>query len=357
MTVFLIRRFFQIIVVLLFSSALIYTIFAIAPGGPLEDLRQNTDPKNRPSEQDIQRQKKLLGLDKPWYLWYPVWLTGDTWIDKVPFLDPQFKGDRRGVLRGDWGTSWKVQRNKPVLDLIKDRLPATLWLTVTSTLISLLIGIPLGVFSAVRQYSFFDYVFTTFSFIGISIPAFWFGLLIISLSLLLKNKGLFYFPAGDILALKDYEVPIIGVVKAKSFLDRVMHLFMPVTVLSLLSIAGWSRFMRTSMLEVLNQDYVRTARAKGVRERLVVYKHAFRNALIPLITIVVFAIPGIFSGAIFTETVFNYKGLGFLFINALGQNDYPLAMAFLLITSILIVFSTLLADILYTFVDPRIRLD
>ncbi len=354
MTVYLIRRFFQIIIVLLLSSALIYTLFSVAPGGPLDELLQVSDPKTRPSQADIDRQKKLLGLDKPWYLWYPVWLTGDTWLDKIG-LD-QYVGERRGVLRGDWGQSWKVQRNKPVLDLIKDRLPATLWLTISSTLLSLIIGIPLGIFSAVRQYSFFDYFFTAFSFIGISIPAFWFGLLIISVSLMARNRGWFYFPPGDILAIRDYEIPLLGPVTAGSLLDRIMHLVMPVTVLALLNLAGWSRFMRASMLEVLNQDYVRTARAKGVRERLVVYKHAFRNALIPLITIVVFAIPGVFSGAILTETVFNYKGLGFLFISALGQSDYPLAMAFLLITSVLLVLATLLADILYTFVDPRIRL-
>jgi peptide/nickel transport system permease protein len=354
MTVYLIRRFFQIIVVLFLSTAVIYTLFALAPN-PLDELRQSTDAKVRASNEDIARLAKQLGLDKPWYLQYPVWLAGDTWLDNVGF--GQYVGERKGVLRGDWGTSWKYQKNKPVIGLIQDRLPATLWLMVSSTLISLMIGIPLGVFSAVRQYSFFDYFFTAFSFIGISIPAFWFGLLIISASLIAKSKGWFYFPAGDILAIRDYEVPLLGIIKAGSFLDRIMHLVMPVTVLSLLNLAGWSRFMRASMLEVLSQDYVRTARAKGVRERLVVYKHAFRNALIPLITLVVFAIPGVFGGAILTETVFNYKGLGFLFISALGLNDYPLAMAFLLISSVLLVFATLLADILYTFVDPRIRLD
>lgn len=355
MTVYLVRRFFQIIVVLFLSSAVIYTLFAIAPGGPLDELLQATDPRNRPSQADMDRQKKLLGLDKPWFLWYPVWLAGDTWLDKIG--QEQYVGERKGIIRGDWGTSWKVQRNKPVLGLIRDRLPATLWLMVTSTLLSLMIGIPLGVFSAVRQYSFFDYFFTAFSFIGISIPAFWFGLLIISVSLIAKSKGWFYFPAGDILAIRDYKIPGLGVVQAGSFLDRVMHLFMPVMVLALLNLAAWSRFMRASMLEVLSQDYVRTARAKGVRERIVIYKHAFRNALIPLITLVVYAIPGIFGGALLTETVFNYKGLGFLFITALGQNDYPLAMAFLLISSVLLVLATLLADVLYTFVDPRIRLD
>ncbi|MBA3471341.1 MAG: ABC transporter permease [Herpetosiphonaceae bacterium] len=354
MTVYLIRRFFQIIVVLFLSTAVIYTLFALAPN-PLDELRQSTDPKAQASNADIARLSKQLGLDKPWFLQYPVWLAGDTWLDSIGY--GQFVGDRMGILRGDWGTSWKYQKNKPVLGLIKDRLPATLWLMVSSTLISLMIGIPLGVFSAVRQYSFFDYFFTSFSFIGISIPAFWFGLLIISASLVAKNKGWFYFPAGDVLAIRDYKVPLLGMVEAGSFLDRVMHLVMPVTVLSLLNLAGWSRFMRASMLEVLSQDYVRTARAKGVRERIVIYKHAFRNALIPLITLVVFAIPGVFGGAILTERVFNYKGLGFLFISALNLNDYPLAMAFLLISSILLVLATLLADILYTFVDPRIRLD
>ena len=355
MTVFLVRRFFQILIVLLLSSAVIYTLFSIAPGGPLDDLMQSTDAKVRPSAADLERQKKMLGLDKPWYLWYPVWLAGDTWLDKIG--QGQYVGERKGIIRGDWGSSWKVQRSRPVLELIGDRLPATLWLMMASTFISLLIGVPLGVFSAVRQYSFFDYVFTTFSFIGISVPAFWFGLLIISVSLTAKRLGWFYFPAGDILAIRDYKVPGLGVVEAGSFLDRIMHLVMPVMVLALLNLAGWSRFMRASLLEVLSQDYVRTARAKGVRERIVVYKHAFRNALIPLITLVVFAIPGVFNGAILTETVFNYKGLGFLFITALGSNDYPLAQAYLLISSILLVLATLLADILYTFVDPRIRLD
>jgi peptide/nickel transport system permease protein len=356
MTVFLVRRFFQILIVLLLSSALIYTLFAITPGGPLDQLLQTSDPKTRPSQADINRQAKLLGLDKPWYLWYPVWLAGDTWLDDVGF-DPSLAGEREGVLRGDWGQSWKVQRNVDVLDIIGDRLPPTLRLMITSTLLSLLIGIPLGIFSAVRQYSFFDYLFTSFTFVGISIPSFWFGLLIISISLYFKGKGWFYFPTGDIYAIKAYDIPLVGKITPKSTLDYLMHLVMPVMVLSLLNLAGWSRFMRASMLEVLRQDYVRTARAKGVRERIVVYKHAFRNALIPLITIVVFAIPGVFSGAIFTEFVFNYKGLGNLFVTALGQQDYPLAQAFLLIASFLTVLATLIADILYTFVDPRIRLD
>ncbi|ABX06136.1 MAG TPA: ABC transporter permease [Herpetosiphon sp.] len=355
MTVYLIRRLFQAILVLILSSAVIYSLFALAPGGPLEELTQVTDPKNRPSPEDIQRQIKLLGADKPWFLWYPTWLAGDTWMDKIGF--EEYQGERKGILRWDWGTSWKFQRNKPVLEIIGDKLPDTLWLMISSTIISLVLGIPLGVFSAVRQYSFFDYVLTTFSFIGLSLPAFWFGLLIIAVSLWFKRNGWFYFPAGDILALRNYEVPILGTVVAGSLLDRVMHLVMPVTVLSMLNLANWSRFMRASMLEVLSQDYVRTARAKGVKERVVIYKHAFRNALIPLITIIVFAIPGVFGGALFTETVFNYKALGFTFISALNLKDYPLAMAFLLISSILLVFATLLADVLYTIVDPRIRLD
>jgi peptide/nickel transport system permease protein len=236
------------------------------------------------------------------------------------------------------------------------RLPDTMWLMITSTLISIALAIPIGIFSAVRQYSRLDYFFTSFSFLGISLPAFWFGLMLIAGTLALKRNGLFSFPTGDVVALRPYTLPGLGRITQGSGLDRALHLVLPVTVLSLLNIAGYSRFMRASMLEVLKQDYVRTARAKGLRERVVVVKHALRNALIPLITIIVYTIPNIFGGALITETIFNYKGIGWLFIQALGQRDWAIVTAFLLINSFLIVLANLLADILYTVVDPRIRM-
>jgi peptide/nickel transport system permease protein len=199
---------------------------------------------------------------------------------------------------------------------------------------------------------------TTFSFFGISMPAFWFGLmLIIIFGLKFKEWGLPYMPTGNVVDLRILPgsmAALLGIT-AGSFGDYLLHLVLPVAMLSLLSMAGWSRFMRSSMLEVLRQDYVRTARAKGLRERSVILKHAARNALIPLITIVVFEIPAIFGGAIITETIFNYPGMGRLFIQALSADDWPIVMAYLFISAILVVIATLIGDILYTVVDPRIR--
>jgi peptide/nickel transport system permease protein len=168
--------------------------------------------------------------------------------------------------------------------------------------------------------------------------------------------GLPYLPSGNALAPKAYTMPILNEVQPGSVTDALLHLIMPVTVLTLYNVAGWSRFIRTSMLEVMRQDYVRTARAKGLTEQVVIVKHALRNALIPFITQVVFTIPGLFAGAILTETVFNWPGMGRLYVDALGRSDYPVGMAFILITALLTVIATLASDILYTVVDPRIRL-
>jgi peptide/nickel transport system permease protein len=355
MTTFLIRRIVEMLGVLLLASAVIYSILLAVPGGPLDELLQNSDPRARPSQADIERHKKLLGLDKPVYLQYVTWLAGDDWFARIPPW-AEYAGDRKGIIRGDWGESWKVQRGKPVLEIIAARLPDTLRLMIISTVLSLLIAVPLGIYSAVRQYSVLDYAVTAFSFFGISMPVFWLGLMLISLTLTARQNGWFYLPPGDIVAPRDYTIPGLGRVDAGSTLDRTLHLIMPVTVLCLLNMAGWSRFMRASMLEVLKADFIRTARAKGVRERLVVLKHALRNALIPLITIITLNLPTLFAGAILTETVFNYKALGFAYITALTQKDWPLVMSFLLIQAILIVVSNLIADLLYATADPRIRL-
>ena len=263
-------------------------------------------------------------------------------------------------MRWDWGESWKLARGQTVTSVIGSRIKNTLILMSTVTLISLVIAIPIGIISAVRQYSKMDYAVTTFSFFGIAMPVFWFGLLMIILfTLKFREWGLPYFPSGDVFTTRVTPGSIQDVlgITPYTMADRIVHLFLPVTVLTLLYLAGWSRFMRSSMLEVLRQDYVRTARAKGLHERAVIAKHAARNALIPLITIVVFQIPGIFSGAILTETIFNYPGMGRLFIDALGRDDWPIVMAILFITAILVVVATLIGDILYTIVDPRIRFD
>ncbi len=395
MTSYLIRRGFQMIFVVILATIAIFALLNAVPGGPLSGLNMAVGAKNRLSQAEIARIEQTLGLNKPFYLSYLTWLLGEDWLDEVgnavgnpgpadkmfntgtwvDFQSPQCSAAggtnegtdpekrppcNRGVLRWDWGESWALARGQTVTSVIGSRIQNTLILMMTVTIISLVIAIPIGIISAVRQYSRLDYAVTTFSFFGIAMPVFWFGLLMIILfTLKFREWGLPYFPSGDVFTTRVTPGSIQDVLNITPYTlaDRIVHLFLPVTVLTLLYLAGWSRFMRSSMLEVLRQDYVRTARAKGLRERAVIAKHAARNALIPLITIVVFQIPGIFSGAILTETIFNYPGMGRLFIDALNRDDWPIVMAILFITAILVVVATLIGDILYTIVDPRIRFD
>jgi peptide/nickel transport system permease protein len=358
MTNYLIRRVFTMLVVLFLSTVAIFAILNAAPGGPLDALRLNTNARTRVSAQDFARLENLLGLDMPVHLRYVVWLAGDDWIEVLPtwftglnsFGEPFENGDARGILRGDWGESWSVSRGNDVLGVIKSRLGNTVILMSLATVVSLLVAIPIGVLSAVKQYSTLDYTVTTFSFIGISMPVFWMGLMMIILfAVKFQQWGLPALPSGGVSSLRG--------VGAGTLVDRALHLIMPTLVLSLLYMAGWSRFMRTSMLDVLHQDYVRTARAKGLVQRVVIAKHAFRNALIPLITIVTLQLSSLFGGAVLTETVFAYPGMGHLYFNAISRSDWPLVMGYLLILASLVIMSNLLADIAYVMVDPRIRYD
>ncbi|MBI3362524.1 MAG: ABC transporter permease [Chloroflexi bacterium] len=276
--------------------------------------------------------------------------------DYVTLRSLETRRTSNGVLFGDFGLSWQILRDRPVSLLIMSRLWRTLQLMSSSLIISLLLGVPLGVYSAVRQYSRFDYAFTTLSFIGSSMPTFFMGILmILFFGLFLHNIGWPYLPVGNAVGVKDYVIPVLGAIKAGSLRDNLLRAIMPTAVLVLFTVAGWSRYVRSSMLEVLRQDYVRTARAKGLLERLVILKHALRNALIPFSTILMLSIPGLFSGAIITETVFNWPGMGRLYFDALGRTDWPVAMALLFITAELTVAATLVSDLLYTFIDPRIR--
>jgi peptide/nickel transport system permease protein len=211
----------------------------------------------------------------------------------------------------------------------------------------------------VHQYSKTDYVATTFAFFGSAMPVFWFGLmLILVFTYYFKEWGLPYMPATGVVSVREAQPgSVLAAVNAApgSLVDRGVHLILPAIMLGLLYMASWSRYSRSSMLEVLRQDYVRTARAKGLLERIVVTKHALRNALIPVITILVFDIAAIFAGAILTETVFSYPGMGRLYFDALSANDWPVVMAYLFISAVLVVIFTLIRDIVYTIVDPRIR--
>lgn len=393
MTNYLIRRSFQMVLVLFFSALVTYTLLSLAPGGPWEELlAQQNNEQRRIDTEDIARIKAQyeLDIDTTWRFtrWLIGWPSGPLTIGGqeyfgdlvvgcyLPIEETNALGEvvvvgcnqattlkdlegrrvSRGVVFGDFGLSWGMLKDRPVNDVLWSRIPRTLQLMSVATILALLIGIPLGLISAVRQYSLFDYAVTTISFIGSSMPTFFFAiLLILVFAITFKQAGWFYLPPGDAVSSRAYTVPLLGRVEAKTIMDQILHMIMPVSVLTLFSVAGWSRFVRSSMLEVLRQDYVRTARAKGLLENVVLVKHAFRNALIPFVTIVVFAIPGIFGGAIVTETVFNWPGMGRLFIDALSRNDYPVGMAIFLMSAFLTVVATLLGDILYTVVDPRIR--
>jgi peptide/nickel transport system permease protein len=397
MSTYLIRRVIQMVIVLFFSSMASYALLNFAPGGPLTGLRQTNDPRKRLTEEDIARIRAYFELDLYLPVRYTRWLigqpTGPLTIGGQQFFSSLIVGCRkpleevvqlpngevemqttgckeyvtlkslvgrrssRGLIFGDFGNSWGILRDRPVSTLLLSRLPSTLKLMISSSLLALLIGIPIGIYSAIRQYSAFDYTFTTAAFVGSSMPTFFFGIIMILIfSVGFKGLGWFYLPPGNAMSVRDYVIPGLGTVQAKSALDQFLHWIMPTAVLTMFGVASWSRFIRSSMLEVMRQDYVRTARAKGLLERVVILKHALRNALIPFVTIVVFELPGIFGGAIITETVFNWPGMGRLYYDALGRNDYPVAMGLLIIIAVLTVIATLLRDILYTVVDPRIRL-
>jgi len=260
-------------------------------------------------------------------------------------------GTRQGVLRGDFGNSFWT--HQPVLQEISLRLPNTLYLMSLTLLVALLIAIPIGVYSAVRQYSLFDITFTTLSFAGQAIPEFWLGLvLVLVFYALLKNPftGEPLLPAGGMYTLGSE--PLSGM----AFLgDRLRHLVLPVMTGALGWVAWYSRFLRSSMLDVINQDYLRTARAKGASLRRLIFHHALRNALIPLVTLFALDLPYFFGGAVFIETIFAWPGMGRLYYQAALQRDYPLLMAVLIIGSLFIILSNLLADIFYALLDPRIR--
>jgi peptide/nickel transport system permease protein len=388
----------QSILVVFISAVASYVLLSFAPGGPLSGLRQiQQGGRFKITEEDIARIRASFELDLNLPIRFSRWLIGaptgpltlggkeyfgDLVVgcrkpieaevlnsrgvleiitvgckEEVMLKDIVGRRTSRGILFGDFGLSWRLLRDRPVSDLIESRIPKTLQLIGIETVLSLLIGIPLGIYSAVKQYSKFDYIFTTLAFMGTAMPSFFFGLMFILLfSILPKNAGLPYIPAGLSESVRDYAIPWIGKVVAGSAKDRTLHLILPVAVLTILNIAGWSRYIRASMLDVLRQDYVRTARAKGLSQNMVIMKHALRNALIPFITIVVFTIPGLFSGAIITESIFAWPGMGRLFILALGDYDYPVSMALFFIIAVLTVIATLLRDVLYTIADPRIRL-
>jgi peptide/nickel transport system permease protein len=341
---FIVRRLLQAAGIMFLLSILFFVLVNLAPGGPLAGYG---GARHLPPEQAAILRNQL-GLNKPLPVQYVVWLVGNDWmkIERNATASGTSYGTRLGIMRGDFGFSF--QTRQPVLTVITERLPNTLYLMMATLIVALVIAIPAGILSAIRQYSFFDISVTTFSFAGQAIPDFWLGLiLIIIFYAWLKNpvSGDSLLPPGGILT--------IGV--SFSLPDAVQHLILPLATGALGWIAWYSRFLRSSMLDVIHQDYLRTARAKGLPERVVIFKHALRNALIPLVTLFALDLPYIFSGAVFVETIFAWPGMGRLYYQAALQRDYPVLLAILIIGAGFILISNLIADILYAVLDPRIR--
>lgn len=319
MTRYILRRLLGLIPLLIGISLISFLVMHLAPGDPTAMF---ADPNVKPEE--LARIRANWGLDKPVYLQYFFWLAN--------------------ALRGDFGYSYSDYR--PVIQVIFERLPATLLLTGVSFLITLLLAIPLGIFSAVKKNSFFDQATTFFSFLGMSIPAFWLALMLM----------LFFAPERGWLPSGGMYDPLLG--ETNIFvrtLDVARHLILPSAVLVIGGLAGLSRYQRSSMLEVIREDYIRTARAKGLPERTVILKHALRNALLPIITILGLSLPDLFGGAFITETIFAWPGMGRLGVTAVFQRNYPVVMGVVMVSALLIILGNLLADIAYALIDPRIR--
>jgi peptide/nickel transport system permease protein len=311
---------FQLVPLLFFISAFIYLLLYLMPGDPLYRMLEDV-PNLRP--QDYERLRKLYGLDDPVYIQYWKWL----W--QLIQLNP----------------GYSREYGQPVVDIILPALKNTLVLTITAVVIGKVVAILLGIFSAVRQYSIGDYILTAITFISYSVPAFWLGLMLI----IVFSVKLGWLPTSGMVSSD------LASGSWEAMVDWIKHLILPVSVLAISEIIQVQRFMRSSLLEVLRQDYLTTARAKGLSERVVIGRHALKNALIPVVTIIAVTMPRVVGGSAVVETVFAYPGMGRLLFTSIMGNDYVVAMTVVMIIAVTVVFFNLLADIIYGWLDPRIR--
>lgn len=322
MTQYIFRRVLGMIPLIIGISFVVYALINLVPGSPTDQFEFNPDLK----PEDIARIRENLGLNDPWYLRYFTWLGN--------------------AVQGDFGNSFI--NYAPVTYLVRSALPNTLLLSIVALVIALILSVPIGVLAAVKRNSIFDRVTTVIATAFSSLPSLWLGLMLIVLfAVKFQEWGLPSLPTSGVrnLRLED------------SFLDRIRHLILPAAALSLVSLAGWTRYIRSQMLEVIRQDFVRTAQAKGLVNRVVLLRHAFRNALLPLVTLVGLTIPDLFGGALIIENVFGYPGIGQLTVSSLQSNDYSVAMACVMMLAFLTVVGNLIADVLYGVLDPRVRYD
>lgn len=312
---YIIRRLLEAIPLVIIVTIIAFTIINLAPGDPV-NMFINPETANVTQVEQI---RKDLGLDKSMPERYIIWMSK--------------------LVRGDLGNSFKESR--PVMDMILERLPNTLLLAIFATLFSFLIAIPAGILAAIKRNTIVDYFISTIAFIGISVPSFWFALMLI----LLFSLKLGWLPSGGMRS--NFEAFEWG--------DRISHMILPVLVLSTGTMAAKMRYMRSSMLEVIRQDYIRTARSKGLSEPVVIFGHALRNAILPIITLLGFIIPGLIGGAAIVETIFAWPGMGRMAIEATFTRDYPVQMGVILMGSIMTIAGSLIADLLYAVADPRIK--
>lgn len=366
---FIIRRLIGLIPIFLGVIVISFALMQAAPGGP-ENAILGQQRRMTPEQIDswlsrwcLQREDDIFAIAVEFGGWSGILNCNNEGFDRflseqggLNFLPAFLGGGSNGLLHGDLGSS--INTARPVAEMIGERVPGTLILTITALVLWVSVAIAVGVYAAVRRYSVFDHSMTFFSYVFYSLPTFWLGLMLI----FLFGPLLGWLPTGGVVNARDWPAfgspQFWGAVAGRpldAIVDIGRHLVLPVLTLVAVNIAADSRFVRASMLETLNQDYVRTAKAKGLSQRAVVGKHAFRNALLPLVTNVALSLPFLFSGAVVTETIFSWPGMGRLFIEALGDRDYFLLMGIILVTSMIILLANLIADVVYAVVDPRIR--
>lgn len=317
MIFYLTKKGIESVLILFILSIVVYYMLGLMPGDPIELLI--TSRPNIKTE-DVARLKKIYGLDQPIYIRYFKWL-------------------KQVVIHRDLGFSRTYK--KPTSEILQGRLSNTIKLMLAAFLFSLLIAIPIGIYSATHQYSKIDFLINILAFIGISIPSFWLGIML----LMIFSEKLSLLPAGGMFTIGETGI-----------LDKTKYMILPVLSLSAQSIGGWVRYVRSGMLEVIQKEYIQTARAKGLDEESIIYKHAFKNALIPLITIIALSLPLLVSGATITELVFAWPGMGRLLLDSVLNTDYYVAMIAMMLLAVLTLASNFVADLLYAVVDPRVRL-
>lgn len=314
---YIIKRLLQSIPLLIGVSIIAFAIMHLAPGGPLSVYTLNPSI----TAQDIDKIKVILGLDQPIHIQYVKWAGG--------------------MFTGNWGTTFFGGR--PVFDVIVERIPATFLLMGSAMSIAVTIGMFIGILGAFKRYSLFDYLATTGAMVALSFPTFWFGLM----AIYIFSLQLGWFPSGGMFTLGGDE----------DFIDLLRHLVLPTVVLALVLVAQWSRYTRSSFLEVIHQDYIRTARAKGIKGSKILFRHALPNAIAPLIALAGVQLPWLFSGALVAETIFGWPGMGRLFVDSLTMKEYPVLMGMVMFTAVAVIIGNLVADIINAVLDPRIALE